>query len=318
MRKYFLLLFVAAVAFAQTPLAFEVASVKPAAPLDPAAIAQGKMRIGMKVDGAILDIGSLSLRDLIRIAYEVKDYQISGPDWMAGMGGPRFNIQATLPEGATEKQVPQMLQGLLAERFKLVIHRDNKDHSVYALIVGKGGLKLKESEPDPAVAEPAPEPKKGETVIGQGASQVRISGNPEGGRGMTVSSATTGKMQMSMVDGRMHMQAAKMNMSTLTEFLTRFVDRPVVDMTELKGNYQVALDLSMDDLKNVARAAGMGAVMGGGPGVEAGKAPADAASEPSGSSIFMSIQQMGLKLEARKAPLALIVIDHLEKSPTEN
>ena len=114
------------------------------------------------------------------------------------------------------------------------------------------------------------------------------------------------------------MEAAKMNMTTFTEVLTRFVDRPVVDMTELKGNYRVALDLSMDDLKNAAKASGMAGAMGPGPGVEAGKAPADAASEPSGSSIFMSIQQMGLKLEARKAPLALIVIDHLEKSPTEN
>src|ERR1700676_5629255 len=102
MRKYFLLLLTAAAALAQTPLAFEVASCKAAGPLDPAAIAQGKMRIGMKVDGAMVDIQSFSLRDLMRLAYEVKDYQISGPDWMAGMGGPRFNIQATLPEGATE------------------------------------------------------------------------------------------------------------------------------------------------------------------------------------------------------------------------
>jgi uncharacterized protein (TIGR03435 family) len=82
-------------------------------------------------------------------------------------------------------------------------------------------------------------------------------------------------------------------------------------MTELKGNYQVALDLSMDDLKNVARAAG--AVV---PGPESGKA--GEASDPSGSSIFQSLQQMGLKLEARKAPIEAIVIDHVEKQPTEN
>src|SRR5271154_6504160 len=93
-------------AFAQTPppspLAFEVASIKPAGPLDPMAIAQGKLRIGMKVDGAICDIGAFSLLDLIRTSYEVKDYQITGAD---SLGSPidaqRFNIQATMPEGAT-------------------------------------------------------------------------------------------------------------------------------------------------------------------------------------------------------------------------
>jgi uncharacterized protein (TIGR03435 family) len=229
------------------------------------------------------------------------------------MGAPRFNVQAKLPEGATEKQVPQMLQALLADRFKLVIHRDTKDHSVYALIVGKGGLKLKESEPDAPPLEIAPEPKKGETVIGQGSSQVRISGSMESGKGVTVNGGPQGQMRMSMVDGKMHMEAAKMSMSALAEFATRFVDRPVVDLTELKGNYQMALELSMDDLKNIARAAGV--AMGSG---DAGKAPLEAPSDPSGSSIFMSLQQMGLKLEARKAPLALIVVDHLEKAPTEN
>ena len=107
----------------------------------------------MKVDGAICDIGSFSLRDLIRTAYEVKDYQITGADSLGSpMDAQRFNIQATMPEGATEKQVPQMLQTLLAERFKLVIRRETKEQSVYALVVAKGGPKLKEAEPDP----PAP------------------------------------------------------------------------------------------------------------------------------------------------------------------
>ena len=188
-RKFSIALLLTVAAFAQTPaLTFEVASVKPAGPLDPAAIAAGKMRIGMKVDGAICDIASFSLRDLIRTAYEVKDYQITGPEWLGNpMSTPRFNIQATMPASATEKQVPQMLQALLADRFKLTFHRDSKDHAVYALIVGKGGSKLKESEPD-VVAPPAPdgpkpdearpdEPKKGEMVVGQGSSQVRISGN---------------------------------------------------------------------------------------------------------------------------------------------
>lgn len=314
MRILAALLLATGLGYAQT-LAFEVASVKPAGPLDPMAIQSGKMRIGMKVDGAMVDIGSFALKDLIRTAYEVKDYQIQGPDWLnAGMGAPRFNIQAKLPEGATEKQVPQMLQALLADRFKLVVHQETKDHSVYALVVAKGGPKLKDAEPDLPAPESPEEPKKGETVVGQGSSQVRISGSMDNGKGMVVRGGPTGQMRMSMSDGKMHMSAAKMNMSTLAEMVTRFVDRPVVDMTELKGDYQATLDLSMDDLKAVARAAGMGAAMGG-----AGDAkPADAASDPSGSSIIMSLQQMGLKLEPRKAPLPMIVVDRLEKAPTEN
>ncbi len=314
MRIFHAALLLSAALRAQAPLTFEVASIKPAGALNPAAIQAGKMRMGMKIDGAMVDIGSFSLTDLIRTAYEVKDYQISGPDLGSVMTAERFNIRATLPEGATEKQVPQMLQALLADRFKLVVHRETKDHSVYALIVAKGGPKLKEADPEPAAPETPEDPKKGETVMGQGSSQVRISGNMEGGKGVTVKGGPMGQMHMTMADGRMRMEAERATMTVLAETLTRFMDRPVVDMTELKGNYHVVLDLSMDDLKNAAKAAGMGAMMAS---AEGGK-PSGEASDPSGSSIFSSMQQMGLKLDARKAPLPVIVIDHLEKSPTEN
>jgi uncharacterized protein (TIGR03435 family) len=314
MRTFFVAMLFSAAVFGQT---FEVASIKPAGQLNPMAIQSGKMRIGMKVDGAMVDIQSFSLADLIRTAYEVKDYQVSGPDLGSALSAERFNIQAKIPDGATEKQVPQMLQALLADRFKLVVHRENRDRPVYALVVGKGGPKMKEADPPPAPSqepETPSEPKKGETVVGQGSSQVRISGNMENGKGVTVKGGPMGAMHMSMADGRMRMEADSVSMTILAETLTRFMDRPVVDMTDLKGNYHVALDLSMEDIKNAAKAAGMGAMMGA-----AGDArPSAEASEPGGTSIITSLQQMGLKVEARKAPLPFIVIDHLEKSPTEN
>ena len=132
-------------ASAQTPappLAFEVASVKPAGPLDPAAIQSGKMRMGMNIDGAMVDIGGFSLKDLIRTAYEVKDYQVIDADALGSiMTAQRFNVQAKIPDGATKEQVPQMLQALLADRFKLVVHRETRDHSVYAMVLAKGGRK---------------------------------------------------------------------------------------------------------------------------------------------------------------------------------
>src|SRR2546429_365273 len=131
--KYFLGTLLAASVYAQQP-AFEVASIRSAAPIQ-SQITSGKMHVGMKVDAARVDIGYLSLADLLPLAFQVKPYQISGPSWMSTE---RFDIVATIPEGASKDQVPQMLQALLAERFKLTFHRESKERPIYALAVGKG------------------------------------------------------------------------------------------------------------------------------------------------------------------------------------
>ena len=107
--------------------------------MHPSMIASGKLHVGMKVDAARVDIGFYSLADLIRTAYRVKAYQVSGPDWISAQ---RFDILAKMPEGATREQVPEMLQVLLAERFRLTIHRETRDHSVYALVAGKDNVSI--------------------------------------------------------------------------------------------------------------------------------------------------------------------------------
>jgi uncharacterized protein (TIGR03435 family) len=95
--------------------------------------------------------------------------------------------------------------------------------------------------------------------------------------------------------------------------------RQVVDMTSLKGNYQVAIDLSLADIMSVARSQGFDT-----PGPRAGGAAADgsaapAASDPSGgSTVYASVEKLGLKLEPRKAPVEQLVVDSAEKTPTEN
>jgi uncharacterized protein (TIGR03435 family) len=71
-------------------------------------------------------------------------------------------------------------------------------------------------------------------------------------------------------------------------------------------------------MMNAARAQGVSIPAPPGGGAASGSRPADTVGDPSGSSIFSTVQQMGLKLEARKAPLETIVVDHLEKAPTEN
>ena len=326
--------------FGQAPSpAFEVASIKPAPPISALAaqIQSGKLHVGMSIDGARVDIGFMSLAELIPTAYRVKPYQVSGPDWMRQE---RFDILATLPEGASKDQVPEMLQALLTERFKLASHRENKEHPVYALVVGKNGVKMKEAAPDadaPAADAPAaigtPPPPGG----GRGGFTLGTANGPvtvvQQGRGMSVSGGPGGPTRIAMGEnGTMRMEMSKMSMGALADMLAPFVDRPVVDMTDLKGNYQVTLELSMQEMmavaQNAARTAGIalpgpgaGPGFGGGgplgPGA-AGAGVAPAASDPSGSSMFTAVQQLGLKLEPRKAAVETIVIDHLEKTPTEN
>ena len=119
-------------------------------------------------------------------------------------------------------------------------------------------------------------------------------------------------------NGSLRVDASKVTMARFADSLSGLVDLPVVDMTGLKGTYEVSLDLSMDDLRNAARAAGMmpmgGPMHAGGPG----PAPMAEASDPSGSSVFAAVQQLGLKLERRKDVLTMIRVEHVEKMPTEN
>ena len=87
------------------------------------------------------------MKNVLTNAYGVKGFQISGPGWL---DSERYDIVAKLPRGATKAEFMVMLQNLLAERFKLTLHREKKDLPMYALVVGKNGPKLKESVEDPA------------------------------------------------------------------------------------------------------------------------------------------------------------------------
>jgi uncharacterized protein (TIGR03435 family) len=119
-----------------TPLAFEVASIKPAA--------QGnRTRIAFP-NGGRFTATSMALKTLLGVAYDVREFQISGgPAWITSE---RFDIAATSDKpGATTRDVVMMLQTLLTERFKLALHRETRDSQVYGLVVADGGLKLKET-----------------------------------------------------------------------------------------------------------------------------------------------------------------------------
>jgi uncharacterized protein (TIGR03435 family) len=304
---------------------FEVASIKPSGPLDPAAILSGKTHIGMSVDNFRVDIGSSSLLQLICLAYKLKPYQITGiPDWAASQ---RFDILAKLPEGASKDQVPDMLRALLAERFKLAVHRDNKEQPIYALVIGKNGPKLKEAPPEAAASsEPvapaaAKSPAKGEFTFGSGDQQVSVRRADKGG--MMVSTKESGPMHISMDNGVINMEFERMTMALLTDTLSQYLDRPVVDETGLKGVYQASLHVTMEDAMRAAGKLGVfaGAMPVAGTPVNRDGIPAPSpvnASDPAGGSLFTSVEQLGLKLESRKQPYEFLVIDHLEKTPAEN
>ena len=112
-------------------------------------------------------------------------------------------------------------------------------------------------------------------------------------------------------NGNLHIETKKMTMAGLADFISRYYDRPLVDMTGITGAYDMELDVSGEEVRNAARAHGF--VMR----TPEGTSPADAASEPSGASLPSSLQKLGLKLEARKAPADAIEIDKLEKIPSD-
>ena len=123
----------------------------------------------------------------------------------------------------------------------------------------------------------------------------------------------------------MRFEMSRMTMPALAEMLTPFLGRPVADGTGLKGIYQITLDLPFDAMLRVIQDLGGGANLPGGfggfPGGVGGAPGAGnpgAASDPAASSVFQSVQQLGLKLQSGKVPVDTIVIDHLDKAPTEN
>ncbi|SPE28773.1 conserved exported hypothetical protein [Candidatus Sulfopaludibacter sp. SbA3] len=298
----------AGVSLAQAPagrLEFEVASVKQAELPTPAMVASGKIHAGMKIDNARVDIGLMSMMQLIQKAYDVKQFQIQGPDWILTTP---YDIVAKMPAGATKEQVPQMLQALLADRFKMTLRRDKKEQPVYALVIAKGGSKLELYKPDPETDPAANGAVTGsnEATIKQSAGKQTVSDGT--GLQQTVTPSPDGK--------NLHIEFRKVPMGMLCDGLFRFVGRPIIDMTELKGDYNASMDISMADIIAVQKSLGLGA--GGSGGGSDANRPADAASDSFGNSVVSSLQNLGLKLESRKLPVEMLVIEHLEKVPTAN
>jgi len=251
-------------AFAQTaPPAFDVASIRPT---------QGGMEMrghgpffNIKVSPDTVNMRAVNLRTCIRWAYHVMDYQVSGPDTIMR---DRYDVMAKAPAAVEEDQLRAMMQTLLADRFKMAFHRQSKEMSGYALVVGKGGPKFQESKTE------------GESAI-----------DPD--------------------QSRMQVSIQRTSIAQLIEMLSNMFRAPIIDETGLKAKYDVTINVAKY-LTEIPH--GPGERGGGGEGAGAG-----AGFDPM-SLIMRGLQEeLGLKLESRsKMPVDFLIVDHIEKAPTEN
>jgi uncharacterized protein (TIGR03435 family) len=288
MNSFLLRALSAGILLAQDPagLKFEVASIRPSQPMG-----SERMALGLRVDGAQVHINSLPVRDYIARAWRVKLYQVTGPDWIVSE---RFDLSAKIPEGSNSDQIPEMLQSLLEERFQLKLHRDKKEFPVYALMIGKSPLKLHESVPDTTAAVR----RKGDVSVDVAASAAGVSVDLGNGSSYTFAN---GKFVI-----------RKANMDMVARQLERYTDRPIIDMTDLRGDYDLTINLTPEDYQMMLIRAAVNA------GVELPPQALRLLDSGSIASLIDGLQQLGLKLEARKAPLEILKIDQLSKIPSEN
>jgi len=264
-----------------TTASFEVASIKPNH--------SGDRRFFVSWQPGRFNANGMTLKFLITMAYDVKDFQVSGgPGWV---NTERYDIDAKEPDTIAQEleKLPReqrgaladsMLQSLLADRFQLKLTRGSKELPAYALVVAKNGPKLQQVKIDDTQADAAKAP----------------GGHPHGPM-----------MRM----GRGEVSGQGVELSFLASVLSQQLGRTVLDKTGLRGNYDFTLKWTPEQ--------GEGMMMAG-PGPGGGGPPPDGTPPPdtSGPSIFTALQeQLGLRLEATKAPAEVLTIDHIEK-PSEN
>lgn len=236
---------------AAAPPAFEVASVK-VSQIGRAG-GEGSRRERVDHTPASLTMRNVSLKSAIQWAFNVKQYQVSGPGWIETE---RYDINGKAAGEVAEDQLRLMLQTLMTERFKLTFHREEKVMPVYALVVGKGGPKFKESE------------TQGEMAAGPGKT------------------------------GRFSGSIQRVTMAQAADVLSQPLQRPVIDETGLKGRYDITIDAAAY-LGNEAQMKEFQA-------------------DPAQLIFLILEEQAGLKLESKKSPIQMLIIDGAEKVPTEN
>ncbi len=261
---------------------FEVASIRPSPEGPPAPGAAG-----VHISQQQVRFAYLALRDYINIAYKVPIQQIVGPEWI---NSARFDVAATFPAGATPEQFPQLIENLLRDRFHLKARRESRDAPILSLEVASGGLKIK-AAPDEALKE--------------GPFSVTSSGSADG------VAADLGQ-GASLLFTNSRFEARKVTMTMVVEVLSRFFDRPIQDHTKVDGRFDIVFPMKPEEyMPMMIRAA----VNGGIPMPPQALAMLDGASA---GSVYDGLKALGLSLESRKSPVDFLVVESIDKMPTEN
>jgi uncharacterized protein (TIGR03435 family) len=258
---------------------FEVASVKPNKSGD------ARVMLGIQPGGRFTAT-NVSLRMLIRTAYQLQDFQIvGGPGWISSdrfdlVAKAEGNLPPTAP-GGPPGPLQLMLRALLAERFSLVVHEDTRELPTYALVHARTdrrlGPQLRRSEIDCAQVAGA-----------RGRGGLPVPPPQPGGR--PVCGIRIGPGQLS---------AGGIPLVQFATALAPFVQRVIVDQTGLSGNFDVDLSWTPDQMPQGAPPQGASPLP-----------PID----PNGPSIFTAVQeQLGLKLESERGPVSVLVIDRVEQ-----
>jgi uncharacterized protein (TIGR03435 family) len=239
-----LLLTAACNGLAQAPPTFETATVK--LNVTHEVNGEGRPRASLNATPGYLSAQNSTLSQFIQWAYNVQAFQVSGPSWI---DTERYDISAKAADPAPKERLRLMLQGLLQERFHLMLRRDQKDLPGYALVVAKSGPKLRESATE---------------------------GDPV------------------MKPDRSVLTAQHATMPWFAEILTNPLRSPVADKTGLSGRYDFTIDMSKY--------------------VTPGMAP----EEMAGALSECLQQELGLRVEARKLPLEIFIVEHAERTPQVN
>jgi len=292
---------------------FEIATIKPF-PAHQGAIPSFRIS-GVRVDCL------QSLMSLIAAAYNMKEYQIAGPDWLRSS---RFEIHAIIPEGISRNKMPEMLQTLLENRFGLRTHSEQRLQPAWELVVAKGGVKLKkamEGDEITTAGDPDKDPGKiKEKSLGSwNAPDGRNLLFSKSGKDSIMTGGKSGEIRTSMDKDMLRVELPKVTMTAFAEeMLSQYLlcGIQVLNNTGVKGSYQIIMEFPSRELAqdlSQCRQSSQSAV-GNTPFGEA----TGTSNDLSNGVIFRAVQKLGLKLKTRKIQSTMLIIDHIEKEPTEN
>jgi len=263
---------------------FEVASIRPA-------VLSGNPGHGLRrTDAAIVSespgrvrFSNATLKALLAWAYPVQPGEVIGPEWLDST---HYDIVAKLPPGARKEQIPDMLKNLLTERFGVSAHLEEHEVRGYALLIGKNGPRLTKSK---TTAAPAANTEQGLPISRS------LSFTPDGD--VEVIGAT---------------------MEGLARLVAKWMDRPVTNRTDLPGDFDFTLNMSIQDvvaLRGLPPPTSQLTASQPGPPASA----EDSAPDNSGSaSIFAAVRDLGLRLVPERVDIKRLVVDKASRVPTKN